>query len=77
MAVNFQEFLKNNGINDFESRVDREMTRIEPKNWISIPFLWIDQPEGWDFWSIIDMEWEEICKKEEVYYGKEFPTISN
>ena len=78
MAVNFQQFLINNGIHDFEERLFQWNTTIkeeEPENWIVDAFFWDDEPEGEEFWNKLDNEWSKICREQEVCYGGEFPAV--
>ena len=73
MAVSFLDFLKNNDITDFESRIKCKIKEDDPKSWIANTLLWKEQPEGVEFWVNLNKKWKEICDKNKVIYKKEFP----
>ena len=73
--VNFQEFLADNDITNYESRLTGKIKEDVPGNWIMNAFYFDDQPEGYGFWKRLDSEWLKICEKQEVCYGGEFPTV--
>jgi hypothetical protein len=62
------QFLVNNGIEDFDSRIIGEIREDEPENWIENAFDWHKQSEGYEFWSRLDVLWREICEEQEVKY---------
>jgi hypothetical protein len=64
-----KEFLVDNGINDFEERLERDVEAFYSRCWIEEAFDWDKQPEGIEFWSDLNFKWVEICLKQEVEYG--------
>ena len=75
MVVNFLQFLKDNGIHDFESRLEEEVNEEVPEDWIADAFYWRKQCEGYWFWADLHKKWLKICEKQEVTYGKAFPEV--
>ena len=75
MAVSFLQFLKDNGIEDFEDRLTGEIEEDNPYDWILNAFEWGSQPEGDYFWQGLNEEWIFECMNYDVCYGKEFPEI--
>jgi hypothetical protein len=75
VMINFQEFLADNGVHDFEDRLEHDIRKEDPRDWILNGLNWDKQPEKYDFWNDLDDDWVEICNKQEVKYGGEFPRI--
>ena len=61
----FIQFLKEN--NAYDAFVKNHVTSIdivmenfplEPERWIKMAFVWIESPEGHEFWKRIDKDWQ-------------------
>lgn len=41
---------------------DRDFARFNPKDYVNVAFFWSSTPEGSDYWSFLDREWQFVVK---------------
>lgn len=51
-----------NAMTDHEETIAGIMDRNIAEHWIDCAFYWENSQEGFDYWNVLDEEWQEVIK---------------